>query len=185
MENGVSLSIEFEHLLRRLFGTRYFGWAGWHSRTSWKKALVKIMNAIEKTAGLNVHSDSLHLEQLYKSIEVARAAAKTEDLCEPEYIGGLVEIIFLLLGRIPENRHKKVANKDAHFETNRYRSLHYSQNLSQKANLIKDYGPPAGDRKECNRVSERYWRALRTKDGAKTFVDWYKKEYPDRYAELF
>lgn len=185
MENGISLSIEFEYLLRRLFGVRYHGWAGWHPRASWKKALVKIMNAMEKTIGLNVNSDSLHLEQLYKSIEVARAAAKTEKFCESEYIRGLVEIIFLLLGRTPDNSRRRVANKDAHFRTNRYRSLHYTQNLSQKANMIKDYGPPAWDRQERDKVHERYWTALKTKDGVKTFVDWYKKEYPDRYAELF
>jgi hypothetical protein len=81
-------------------------------------------------------------------------------------------------------------NKAKHFTLDRYRTLHYSQSLEQRARLIalacdREPFPRGLSAENAKATKEGYWRAIYPKRQHAEFVAMFRKEYPDAYVAIF
>ncbi|MFC1893796.1 hypothetical protein ACFLYR_07230 [Chloroflexota bacterium] len=191
-EDAIGVSISFEILLTRLFGKRsYHGFSEIHDINSWKKHIIKLIGAIRKSILVNVDTtDSLHISTLLRSCneakdEINKATVKNQ--INTSAIEHLAEIVFELMGRMPDHRDYKVINRPEHWKLDSYRKLNYTQTSNQKVSLILDL--VLTERYPfCQTVNyKELWNKLCDDfaDNGDEFLRWFRQTYPHIYLEVF
>lgn len=191
MTTSIDISLGFENMLSFLFGKdNHHGDVGSMTHPEWKKTLLKIINAIEKSVNQNVNfTDSyqkVELDRAINEVKVRIARSNSINQTSHDMILYLTKIIFNILGRVPENWDKKNTSRKELWKLSDFRTLGYTQNYTQKANLIiylSDYSnyneglPPKRD------LQRKLYMELKCNDFE--FVEWFKLKYPQNYLKIF
>lgn len=178
-----STDLSFEFFLKSIYGERIFHG---YSITRLRQECKRLVKTIKRAVELNIETDSFHKSRINLALDELDNAFKDKDF-EPAYIIGLVKMVFLLLGDIPNNWNRKKTSQPSDFILNQHRKIVYLQNLRQKVNLIwkaHEYEP------YCNTIKrhELFTTYMNENNGEwslKKFIVWYKKKYPKFYLELF
>jgi hypothetical protein len=187
----MNLSLQFENMLSLLFGkVNHHGHVGYMSKSAWRKTLLKIINAMEKSIKQNMNftdeNQKAEVDNIIKQLKSKISISKTLNQTNHDTILGFVKLIFNILGRFPYNWEKKNTSRAELWKLNEFRTLRYTQNFNQKASLIihlseyTDYNeglPPKRDlqKKLC----------IVFKNNEAEFVEWFKKHYPNTYLKIF
>lgn len=186
----IYVNIEFEYLMSSLFGNvKYHGDTGHKTISDWKGRLMKIIGSIENGIRYNVDSDEFHKEKLNLFCEIARKEIKNcNDINQinTKTIYCLVNIIFYLMGDMPDNWDLKSTNKINHWKLDNNRTLYYMQTPKQKANLILHLSTKSGYSDILPEYSELFKKRFYdfNKDDTK-FIEWFKKTYTTAYMKIF
>lgn len=183
--NYVHISVADEVFLMRLFGQSMANVHGLNSQKKWKKIQARISNAIKKAARYNFQSDGFHTTRVRSFLDKMHTACNSKDNTDPEMILSLVGIIFELLGQVPNYSERRVLNRNDDYFLSGLRCLYYSQTHSQKVRTIIEaarYKPYCEYHKsdDLHEVLDCQYRG-----DVEGFLEWYKKEYPKVYCELF
>jgi len=153
-----------------------------------KNMCKRIVKKLHRAIKLNLITDKSHLKQISFSIEKLELAMKDEDF-EPLYIVGLLELIFLLLGDMPNNWQKKSVSPDRCYQLNKRRSLHYLQGVKQMVYVI--FKAHTEDQETSNKLpfhtlTSEFRKQNKAKDiYTQEFIHWYSENYPISYSKLF
>ena len=191
MPEKIHVSLQFENMLSLLFGKdNHNGDIGNMRNPTWKKNLLKIIKAIEKGISQNVnYTDEYQRVELYNILEQLKSkisASKSINQTNHDTILGFTKIIFNILGRFPYNWDKKNTSKKELWKLNDFRTLGYTQNYTQKANLIihvseyANYNEGLPPKRE---LQKKLYMELKGNDFE--FVEWFKKSYPNVYLKIF
>lgn len=191
----ITISMGFDDLLYRLFGQSYpinhSSNPTAISNDKWKIYLKRITKNIKAAINVNINTDSFHRSRIDLALKTMEDSFKEGEIeskfIESKFIEGLIKLVFLLSGDIPDNRKKKVVNKDQYFILQKYRNLVYMQSNAQKARTIIEanrYDPDLSEniRKE---IEDHYYFKYRAGRRNPPFIDYYKKKFPERYSKLF
>jgi hypothetical protein len=161
----------------------------------YQKTLLKIINTVEKAIKENISdTDEYHKKVLFNRIESIKSSNKStqkrKETFEQSIIAQLFEIIFLLMGELPNNigrslDGKKELTNSHHWILNRYRNIVYTQSYAQKKNLIFDYyslGANSNSKIKKNYLSKKY---IEFKQSDRHFISWFKTEHPVEYISIF
>jgi len=184
----INVSIGVEYFMRHLFGKSYHHYVGSHDFKKWKKDMIKVLKSIDRAVDETIEStDKMHLQEIKKMIESgieSVESANSSDELNTKTMVCLSYTVFLILGRKPENiRKNSVSNKNC-WKLNDYRTIHYSQNYEQKAKLLlslPNHCKYSENFKNKKPLIDVFSEIRNYKD----FVEWFKKEYPDIYLEIF
>lgn len=134
---------------------------------------------------MNVESDGLHTLRLKHFSEQLKQAASNKDFNQPEIVLLLVGIIFELLGGTPNYRERPRMNRKTDYLLFDLRSLEYRQISFQKMTTILEASrqQPFYDYHHYEDLFDVYMSKFNGKPNE--FIQWYKKEYPDVYLQLF
>ena len=182
----VDISVSSELSLCRLFGNPMRSiHDGKKKQRTWKKVIKKITAGLKKSIAINVNSDDFHKWRLDQHIEQLEYACKSKNNVDPEIIITLTNIIFDLLGGIPDYSGRTSLNKKTDFTLNEFRSLNYVQTPYQKVCTILEASkyPPFSDHHEYEALFQEY--ITNFNDNPNGFLNWYKAEYPNNYIKLF
>lgn len=190
-KDKISIPISFEFLLKTLFGNIvYHEFAREHKVYDWKTTILKMINAIRKSILVNLDiTDDFHKNELLELCHIAEGKikeSKAKDAINVAAIENLIKIIFVLMGKIPDNYDKRVVNRLEYWKLNRYRKLIYTQTKSQKLNLILSLPNNLwySDRfPEKLALFEKYRTYFR--GDVDKFIRWFKNKYKDISAEIF
>lgn len=185
------LSLQFENLLSILFGKEnYHGEVGEIKNSVWKKHLLKIIIAIEKSISQNVtFTDGYQkkeLEILISKLKSSISTSKTLNQTNQDVILFFTKIIFNILGRLPYNWDKKNTSRKEYWKLDNFRTLGYTQNYSQKANLIlhlSDYSEYNEGMPSKRELQQKLY--LELKNNELEFINWFKQNYPNSYLKIF
>ncbi len=180
----VEIWVGFEELLRNLYGKKVMH-ASQMSISNWKQLLSKLAKTINSYVRENVVTDRFHWIWLNRALNTLERASRHR-LYNTEFILGLIEVIFNLLGHIPEHYWKPSWPRNKKdFMLDRYRSLTYRQDRRQKINVIFRTAEFSED-SDLRRYSREFLRqrlvALKSQE---KFLEWYRQDYSDIYARLF
>jgi hypothetical protein len=183
--NYVHISVADEVFLMRLFGHSMTNVHGLNSQKRWKKLQIRIINAIRKAIKNNFESDGFHTTRVQSFLEKMDKACSSKDNTDPKMILALVGIVFELLGEVPNYSDRRILNRNDDYFLSGLRCLYYSQTHSQKIHTIIEaarYKPYCDYHK-----SDELYEVLdsRYHGDVESFLEWYKKEYPKVYCELF
>ena len=188
-DDQILVPLGFELMLRGLFGDlSYPTFSGHKSFISWKKAILRLAKAMLRTAKLNVESDSYHEDSISSHFDQGIAslkASKTINEVNIAFIQLLASVNFELLGNFPRNFREANTSHFVHWTLDDHRKLQYSQSNQQKINVIFSL---LKDDRYKNRLPKRDdLLDVRASFGAdkRGFLDWFKKEHPDIYLEVF
>ena len=190
-KDTVNVPISFEYLLSSLFGKRrYHGFVGLHTFKIWKKHIIKLIGAIQKSITVNVDStDELNKKTLIRICERAigeiKRAKRIENI-NMAMIECLTRLVFELMGGIPDHWDYKAVNRSEHWKLDHYRKLTYTQTTKQKACLIlslADKQPYGSQLPSYRDLGQKLWRDFR--GNANEFVQWFKQNYPAVYTDVF
>lgn len=188
---SVYLNLDFEHLLSNLYGkSTTHGIVGMKDKTTWLKTILKVLSSIEKAINQSIETNDInHKNELsflcYKTKENVEKASNINSI-NLEVISGLVKIIFILLGQMPNNWFKKIVNRPDSWKLNDFRTIIYTQNYTQKANLIiylsdkSAYNEGLPHKNDLNLILYKDFQNNNQK-----FVDWFKQNYPNNYLKMF
>jgi hypothetical protein len=187
----INLSLSFEHLLSFLFGyENHYSETDIKTNAEWRKILLKITNAIYQSILQNVSfTDEYQKNELCNvctKLKSQLSSSKTINQTNHDIILGFTKIVFHLLGRMPYNWDKKNANRADGWRLNDFRTLGYSQNFKQKANLIihlseyTEYNQGMPTKQE---LLKKLYENL--KGNEMEFVQWFKDTYPTNYLKIF
>lgn len=183
--NDVDISIASEEYLLRLFGKPMLYIHGIRSSKRWKGILQKLSKAINKSIKLNVNSDGLHKNQIYKYLGQLETACKATKINQPDVILPLTGIIFELMGQTPNYRNRVRINRKTDYSLQDLRTLQYTQSDSQKTQTILEsshYKPFCDTHKHID-LFDIYVSNFNGKPSE--FIVWYKQKYPEIYLQLF
>lgn len=191
MSKEMHLSLQFENLLSILFGKEnYHGEVGEIKNSVWKKHLLKIIIAIEKSISQNVtFTDGYQkkeLEILISKLKSSISTSKTLNQTNQDVILFFTKIIFNILGRLPYNWDKKNTSRKEYWKLDNFRTLGYTQNYSQKANLIlhlSDYSEYNEGMPSKRELQQKLY--LELKNNELEFINWFKQNYPNSYLKIF
>lgn len=177
-------------LLNYLFGMRYHQYTGLIEYSTWKKTLIKVITAIQKSIDKTItvidadHRYRLDLECKLLKDNIKNASSIDE--INEKTILGLIKLVFYLIGERPNNSHRHNTNNNKYWELNSQRQLLYFQTNKQKFNAIINNAP-----KEQYSNSKLYNQNLLiqkfqnlNRNFAK-FVAWHQSEYPIEHLNLF
>jgi len=145
-----------------------------------------MLKVLGKAIELNISTDKKHSKEIQFALEKLERSFKDEDF-EPLYIIGLFQIIFLILGDLPNNWRRKV-NIGRSFSLNAKRELIYNRNLDHKINTI--LSAHIQDEKFSEEISSSNLTNLfrkETKNNVRSreFIEWYSDKFPNLYSTLF
>jgi hypothetical protein len=185
------LSLQFENMLSLLFGKEnYYGDIANMGNSEWKKNLLKIVKAIEKSVNQNINYtdeyQKTEFDNLIKQLKSKISLSNSINQTNHDTILGFTKLIFNLLGRFPYNWDKKNTSRKELWKLNEFRTLGYTQNFTQKANLIihlseySNYNEGLPPKRE---LQKKLYMEL--KNNEVEFVEWFKKCYPNTYLKIF
>jgi hypothetical protein len=182
--------MDYEHLLRAMFGNKYYGKASiTYDLGGWKKIYLRIIDALEKAIDVNIDdTDSLHLNSLHQTCEQLRGdvkRAKTLEELHQQIIIDLVRLNFILIGDMPNNWMKTQVNRDEHYKLDSSRKIHYTQTLRQKVSLIFSLPESSLYASKLPKTRELIEKFMKLQQNHKKFLEWFKQTYPAIYMELF
>ena len=126
-----------QELLMYLYGlTSYDASIDYRTQKEWVQLFKKINDDLYHYIETNIDTDFIHFSEIMKSLFQADNSL-SEDFFWPNYINGLIRIILLLIGDIPDHFARKGGRKEKdHYSLKRTRSISYSNNSDQKNQLI-------------------------------------------------
>jgi hypothetical protein len=169
---------------------KYHGYVGAVSARTWKKDLAKTTRYISRAIELNARTDSFHRRELLETRErlVSQIeGSKTADQANLAVIESLVKLVFMLLGDMPDNWNQKSPYRDSFWRLEAHRSQHFSQSSAQKVRLLIDLV----DRRQRVKLDLGDYGSLReayvscSGGNPEQFLEWFKREYPASYCEVF
>lgn len=134
----ITIPIEVEHFLSSVLGKHStHGLTGYWPKSVWNKQLNRLIGYLDKSLAINVQTDRIHQEQITFAMEnlkdsVNRPTSETLIIC------ALFRLCFLLIGNQPNNWNEKKLNKSDSYLLDRYRKIHFTQTIQQKAYLVLD-----------------------------------------------
>jgi hypothetical protein len=182
----------YSSLIHNLFGDKpYREVKSWQSPKELKKYLLKIIKAYEKSISLNVDfADLGHKITIFNLLEFYSnqiKLSKTFGELDQTFISLQSELIFLLIGKMPNNwREKTIRMTDSNWNLNEERTIIYIQNNEQKKNVIFEKlnrGLYAEKLPEYSKMREIYQFNFNRNEN--DFMNWFKNEFPLIYLELF
>jgi hypothetical protein len=182
----VKLSFFAEDMLRKILGSYYTNWHGYElSEREWKSLLKKLVSKIGMAIEVNVVTDYIHFKQINLQLECIKRCITEKDNTDPENIIALIGLCFELLGGLPDNKHRKYANKERYFDSSIKRSMHFIQNPSQKARVILEsaWYEPFKNYYSHDVIHDKFF--LDFGCVSQDFINWYKAEFSQLYATLF
>ena len=187
----VNVPISLEYLFSSLFGkAKYHGYVGAVSARTWKKDLAKTAKYISKAIELNARTDAFHRRELLETCERLIShieGAKTVDQANVAAVESLVRLVFMLLGDVPDHWNKKSPYRDSSWRLDAHRSHQFCQSSVQKVRLLIDLVDQRGclklDLGEYGSLLEAYVRC--SGGSPDEFLEWFKREYPAAYCEVF
>lgn len=183
--NNVEFSIFAEDELRRILGETMLYLHGNRNNYRWKNILIRIYRALQMSINMNLHSDNFHLNRIQRYMKIINQSILSKENEEVEIIICLSCIMFEILGRLPDNRQRKILNRKDEFLLNGLRDLTYTQNPSQRVNTILEasrYEPYCNYHK-YQELDEAFWYEC---DGSYSkFLKWYKTKHGNVYLMLF
>lgn len=190
-EDTAYAPISFEYLLSSLFGRRrYHGFVGEHTFRIWKKHVMKLIGAIQKSITVNVNSpDELHKKTLIGICEQAigeiRRAKRVENI-NVTTIECLTKLVFELMGGVPDHWDCKVINRSEQWKLDDYRTLSYTQTTRQRVRIIHSLANRhaySGQLPSYRDLWQKWWRDFGCNDSE--FIQWFKQNYSTVYTAVF
>jgi hypothetical protein len=181
----VEFSIAAEDFLRRLFGRSMLYIHGARSQKKWEKIQKRIHSVVKKAIQNNFHSDGFHKACIDRYLRCIEAACNSKGNADIEFILSLTGLIIELLGHLPDYSNRRALNRNDDYFLSGLRSLRYCQSPHQKMRTIIE---AARYRPYCNyhKTEDLYEVYVTEYNGNSTgFLQWYKKKYPEVYAEIF
>ncbi len=184
-QQHVDISIWAEVFLMRLLGRPMLYIHGSRNIKTWKRILLRLASAIDKAIKMNVETDGFHVLRLENFSKQLKKACQRKDLSQPEIVLPLVGIIFELLGGTPDYSERPRINRKHDYELFGLRTLEYRQTPYQKMRTILEASRqrPFYDYHRYDDLFEVYVSKFNGKSDE--FIQWYKKEYPEVYLQLF
>jgi hypothetical protein len=172
----------------RLFGaTSQEARSDARAETEWRRILKKLLDELYVYASENVQTDEMHWLMICTAFAAANESLKQEYFW-PGFVEGLVRLSVLLLGDYPDHRKRKGGRKrEAHYQLNLHRTLHYSQTGIQRVRVLyaaKRLGFPELSTSPTDAMS-RFRDAHGYSASHRKFIEWYRVNYPHDYALLF
>ena len=163
----------------------------WQSPKELKKYLLKIINAYEKSINSSIEFTDLgHKKTIFNLLEFYEKQiklSKTFGELDQTFISLQSELIFLLIGKMPNNwREKEVRLINSNWNLNDERKIIYFQNNEQKKNVIFEKinrGLYSDELPELREIRMIY--LIEFKKNADEFMGWFKEKFPTIYLELF
>lgn len=191
MSESIYVSLQFENMLSLLFGKdNHHGDIDNMRHSDWKKNILKIINAIEKSVNQNVSFtddyQKAELDRIINQVKVKVSGSKSINQTNHDTILGMTKIIYNILGRFPYNWDRKNTSRRENWNLREFRTLGYTQNYAQKANLIihlsdySDYNEGLPTKRE---LQKKLYMELKNDDFE--FVEWFKLNYPQAYLKIF
>lgn len=138
----IYIDLGFENLMSRLFGSSGHPCsAGRTPARHWKKQLLQLFRTLRTAIGKNVNGDNPHKEHLMARCDIAIGAIKGATLKDEIACDSLqfaFEILFGLIGHLPNNRQKRRAHHSYVTSLARYRTFSYVGTARQKAQRVTD-----------------------------------------------
>jgi hypothetical protein len=181
----VEFSIPTEDFLRRLFGRSMLYIHGQRNEKTWKKLQRKIHSVLKKAVENNLHSDAFHKTRINRYLCNIEEACKSKENGDIEIILSLTAMVLELLGGLPDYSERRALNRSDDYFLSALRSLRYYQTPHQKMRTIIEAARyrPYCDYHKNEDLYDEY--VTRYNGNSKGFLDWYKKQYPAAYAEIF
>lgn len=181
----VEFSIPTEDLLRRLFGRSMLYIHGQRSEKTWKKLQRKIHFFLKKAVENNLQSDGFHKTRINRFLCNIEETCNSKENGDIEIILSLTAMVLELLGGLPDYSERRALNRSDDYFLSALRSLRYCQTPHQKMRTIIEAARyrPYCDYHKSEDLYEEY--VTRYNGNSKGFLDWYKKQYPAAYAEIF
>jgi hypothetical protein len=156
---------------------------------------LKIVKTIEKSVNENIsETDEYHKNKLINRLEsiesIIKSPPKRKDIFEQSLIAQLIEIIFILIGELPNNIGRSMDGKKELTNTHnwiltRHRNIVYTQNYAQKKNLVFDYYSLAANSNSEIKRSYLIKKYAECKYNDRLFISWFKEEHPSEYISIF
>ena len=186
----IYVGLGFEGLMRTIYGASgHSSHAGHTEITSWKKPLLQVFRTLKTAIRKNINGDDRFKEQLMARCDCAISAIKNaafKDEITSDALAFSFEIIFSLLGRLPDNWSSRRAHCSQVSCLGNYRTLSYTRTALQKARQITD-SAYKNRLKESDPSFETLIYKLRRDfhDDADHFLTWLREEHPDLYARFY
>lgn len=190
MKTNCTLSFAF-HIHDILGATEFRRVKDGYSHKSLQKTLLKNIKAIKHAAEENLKViDATHLRHIKCCIDDAEKKIKrteSENELFEVFASFQGKLIFLLIGEAPK-RKENFTNRRENWKLDRHRSLIYTQNEQQKANLLNSYiqNYLVGEGRIFESLIDYFtfeYSPTRTKE-TKPFLDWMKTEHFSEYETL-
>ena len=185
----IGFPLSFEHMLGRLFGEKFScGFSSYSKKiASWKKVQIKLLKSVKKAVLVNVDTDEYHMKDILMICDSGLkkiSQCKSIDQINVNMIESYTKIIFRLLGNMPNNSRKKNVSHRSIWKLNKFRKLTYTQTVDQKVNLILRIAKQRGSKGDPS-FSELWDKLyIEFKSDKIRFLDWYKKNFKDKYIDL-
>lgn len=182
--------ISFEYFLSRLFGKRaYHGFVGSKPPGRWKNHLLGMLRAIETAATVTVSStDSLHKARIGSTCERCRESLrelKGKDEINARFIQFLTEMVFVLLGDLPDHWDAGKVTNPKQWRLDDHRTVVYAQNDEQRAAVILSLHRTRETPVKAPSSDELATRWRDFGHYAPRFVAWFRAAYPHVYHQVF
>lgn len=182
----IYVEVGFENLMRNIYGSAGHCSSAGHTRiTSFKKQLLQLFRTLKTAIRKNVTGDDRYKESLMVRCDVAIAAVRSaafrdEIVCDA--LQFTFELLFKLLGRIPDNRQSERAHHSHKTDLSAHRTFNYARTSQQRAKEITD-AAFHNRLEEHNPSFETLITALRKQfhDDADKFLSWLRSEHKSLY----
>ena len=181
----------FENLMAFIYGWYGHNGSATHKpATQWKRELIQLFGTIRTAIEKNVTGDTQHKENMMEhctraSESIRQARSKDDISCATAQFA--FELIFNLLGRLPNNYQKSKAYHARTTELSEYRTLSYTRTDRQKVKQITDYAYDNANHMENNDPTFDELINKLKKDFANNphkFLTWLKAEYKPYYDKF-
>ncbi len=175
---------------QRLYGGNFDIYSGVIKEKEWKKRLSKLFTTIGKAVQKNVRSDEIHKNRLFSIIELLKEECQLKENIDISIIEKLFYVIFDLLGGMPNyqefSKHGIQKYKWA-YRLDTERTLQYTQSNYQKSLLLLEISKNPDYMSRLKHTYNDLFLLIHEdfKGNSKGFIDWFKKEYPEIYLEIF
>jgi hypothetical protein len=136
----IYIDLGFENLMSTLYGSSGHPCVAGHTPTrNWKKQLLQLFRTLRTAIAKNLNGDDPHKEHLMERCDTAidaikRAEFKDEIACDALQFA--FEILFGLIGHLPNNWQKRRAHHSYVTSLARYRTFSYVGTARQKAQRV-------------------------------------------------
>ena len=182
-------NIKLERFAESLFGKKYYKCANRIDMAFWKKFYISTFEVLEASIFRSIgHVDEFHRQNIQSEIVhtlTILRTAKNKDELNSWLIVGLLNLVFLLLGRTPYKARGKIRDLAT------FRTLTYSQTEEQLSWLLQGYMQRnATDFGFSDHFDADYafyeWSRENKKHSQKrsAYVEWIRLNYPEVYLKF-
>ncbi len=188
MNKKINVPEHLQDLLMQLYGiTSIDASIDYRTNNEWIKLFKKINDDLYQYIEQNIHTNFIHYSEILSALYQADKSL-TEDFFWPNYINGLIRIILLLIGDLPDHFTRKTGRKEKdHYLLNHTRTISYSQNSNQKIQLINKVSK--GKYPILSKTYREFYLEFKLNNTYNTFandfINWFQITYPSEYAKIF